>query len=269
MERKGIMSKISVVILDWAGTAIDFGSLAPVDAFAAAFEDCGVRPTTEEIREPMGLAKRTHIERMLEGGRLSGLWREKHGRCHTQVDIDRIYARFEPALYGVLEKYAEPLPGVIDTVRKLREMDVAIGSTTGYTRNMMNIVTPLAARAGYAPDALVCPDDIGGVGRPYPYMLWRNLEELGIESIAATLKIGDTAADIQEGKNAGCISVGVIKGSSMLGLSEAEYEALSDADKPSLFDEARRRYTEAGADYVIDDITEATSLIRWIVGGSM
>jgi phosphonoacetaldehyde hydrolase len=250
--------------LDWAGTTVDFGSLAPVDAFAAAFEDVGISPTIEEIREPMGLAKRAHIERMLEGGRLAGIWREKHGRTYTQVDIDQIYSRFEPALYGVLEKYAEPLPGVVDTVRRLREMGVAIGSTTGYTRNMMNIVTPLAARAGYEPDALVCPDDIGGVGRPYPYMLWRNLEMLGIESIAGTLKIGDTAADMLEGKNAGCICVGVIKGSSMLGLSEAEYEALTDADKPSLFDGTRRRYAEAGADYVIDDITEAVSLIRWL-----
>jgi phosphonoacetaldehyde hydrolase len=263
------MSKINAVILDWAGTAVDFGSLAPVDAFASAFEDCGVKPTMDEIRAPMGMAKRTHIKTMLEGERLAGLWIEKHGRPHTPDDVDVVYSRFEPALYGVLEKYAEPLPGVVDTARRLRETGVVVGSTTGYTRNMMNIVTPLAARAGYAPDALVCPDDVGGIGRPYPYMLWRNLEKLGVTSISRTMKIGDTAADMREGKNAGCICVGVIKGSSMLGLSEAEYEALSDGDKPPLFDGTRRRYAEAGADYVIDDITEVTSLIRWIIGGAL
>jgi phosphonoacetaldehyde hydrolase len=258
------MNNINAVILDWAGTTVDFGSLAPVDAFAAAFEYCGITPTMEELRAPMGLAKRSHIETMLDGGRLAGLWREKQGRSHTQVDIDRIYSRFEPALYDVLEKYAEPLPGAVDTVRRLREMGVAIGSTTGYTKNMRNVITPLAADAGYAPDALVCPDDVGGVGRPYPYMLWQNLEILGVESVRGTLKIGDTAADMHEGRNAGCVSVGVIKGSSMLGLNEAEYGALSNADKTSLFEETRRRYAEAGADYVLDDLTELTSLIRWM-----
>jgi phosphonoacetaldehyde hydrolase len=258
------MRKINAVIFDWAGTTVDFGSFAPVDAFAAAFGGCGVVPTMEEIREPMGLAKRAHIERMLKGGRLAGLWRETHGRAPAAEDIDRIYARFEPALYGVLEKHAEPLPGVADTAGELREMGIAIGSTTGYTRQMMDVVTPLAARKGYAPDALVCPDGVGGVGRPYPYMLWRNLGMLGIESIAGVLKIGDTAADMREGKNAGCVTAGIIKGSSMLGLNESEYGALQEADKPTLFDETRRRYAEAGADYVLNDITEVVDLVRWM-----
>jgi phosphonoacetaldehyde hydrolase len=263
------MSRIKSVIFDWAGTTVDFGSLAPVEAFAAAFGAFGVTPTIAEIRAPMGLPKRTHIEKMLAGERLASLWLEKRGRSHSPDDIDEIYARFEPALYGVLAKRAEPLAGVADTVRELREMGVAIGSTTGYTRAMMDVIAPLAARGGYAPDALVCPDDVGGVGRPYPYMLWRNLETLGVASIDEALKVGDTAADMQEGKNAGCVRVGVIRGSSMLGLSEPEYEAPDGADRRAMFSEARRGYAEAGADHVIDDITELTSLIRRIEEASL
>jgi phosphonoacetaldehyde hydrolase len=263
------MSRIKAVIFDWAGTTVDFGSFAPVDAFAAAFEAFGVKPTMAEIRAPMGLPKRAHIERMLEGGRLSSLWLKKHGSPHGPDDIDGIYARFEPALYDVLEKYAGPLPGVVDTVRKLRWMGVAIGSTTGYTRAMMDVITPLAARAGYAPDALVCPDDVGGAGRPYPYMLWRNLETLGVESIARALKVGDTTADMREGKNAGCITVGVVRGSSMLGLSEPEYETAGSAERTAMSDETRRRYAEAGADHVIDEITELPGLIRRIEEASI
>lgn len=48
---------INVVILDWAGTAVDFGCMAPVAAFREAFEHQGITVTEREIREPMGMKK--------------------------------------------------------------------------------------------------------------------------------------------------------------------------------------------------------------------
>ncbi|MDR1532000.1 MAG: phosphonoacetaldehyde hydrolase [Clostridiales bacterium] len=256
------MGKIKAVILDWAGTTVDFGSFAPIEAFTAAFKAFGIAPTAEEIRAPMGLAKRAHIEKMLEGPRLSALWRDKRGKPHTAEDVDNIYAQFESALFRVLERHAEPLPGVAETVREIREMGIRVGSTTGYTRKMMEVIAPLAARKGYASDCLICPEDTGGIGRPYPYMLWRSLEKLGVLSISEALKIGDTAADMREGNNAGCLCVGVIKGSSVLGLGAGEFARLGAAEKAALFTAAERIYREAGADFVLSEITELPGLIR-------
>jgi phosphonoacetaldehyde hydrolase len=258
---------IKACILDWAGTAVDFGCFAPVEAFAAAFEAFGVTPSVEEIRAPMGLAKRAHIEKMLNGDRLSALWLESCGKAHADEDVDRVYAKFEPALLQALGKHCEPLPGVLEAVRELRKLGVAIGSTTGYTRPMMEVVASFAARSGYAPDQVVCPEDVGGKGRPYPYMLWRNLERLGVLSIAEAIKVGDTAADMQEGKNAGCVCVGVIKGSSMLGLGADEYASLCGAEKASRFAIAKRSYISAGADFVISGISGLPDLIRMLGGG--
>jgi phosphonoacetaldehyde hydrolase len=261
--KKGkMMSKISAVVLDWAGTTVDFGCFAPVDAFAVAFDAFGITPTIEETRAPMGLPKRAHIEKMLGGGRLSVLWSEVHGAPYTQADIDNIYAEFEPALFRVLSAHAEPLPGVSETLREIRERGVSIGSTTGYTRAMMDMIAPLAAGKGFAPDCIVCPDDTDGIGRPFPYMLWRNLEKLKTLSVSEVLKIGDTAADISVGKNAGCLSVGVIKGSSMLGLDADGYARMDAAEKAAGFAETERKYREAGADFVLNDITELPELIR-------
>jgi phosphonoacetaldehyde hydrolase len=255
------MKRIKIVILDWAGTAVDFGSFAPVEAFIEAFRAFGMTPTMDETRAYMGLPKRAHIESMLSEERLSSLWRRVNGRDFTDADVDEIYARFEPALFSVLKDHATPLPGLCDTVARLRDMGVQIGSTTGYTAAMMEIVTDLAATAGYAPDCLVCPDEVRGIGRPYPYMLWRNLEKLGILSIDDAVKVGDTAADIREGKNAGCLSVGVIEGSSMLGLREDELNALAGADRLAVFEDVRRRYSECGADFVIENISGLPDLI--------
>jgi len=255
------MRQINAIILDWAGTAVDYGSFAPVSAFISAFEAFGLSPTVEETRAPMGMQKRAHIEQMLAGERLAEMWKEKHGNPYTQKDIDNIYEKFEPSLLTALPGHADPLPGVVETVAKIRDMGIVIGSTTGYTQKMMDIVAPLAKEKFYAPDCLVCPDEVGGIGRPYPYMLWRNLEKLRISSIDNVLKVGDTAADILEAKNAGCIAIGVIKGSNMLGLNEAELAAKNEAEKLDLFERTKQKYIQAGADHVIDDITLLPGLI--------
>jgi len=258
--------RITTIIFDWAGTTVDFGSFAPVNAFMSAFASFGIHPTADETRAPMGLAKRTHVATMLSGQRLAAQWEEQHGKPHTEADINAVYEKFEPALFNVLKDYAAPLPAVIETVAQLREKGIKIGSTTGYTRPMMDIVAPLAKKAGYAPDCLACPEDVDGRGRPYPYMLWRNLEQLGTASIGEVLKIGDTDADIKEGRSAGCLSVGVIAGSSMLGLTESELQSLDAKRKEELFAGTRQKYFDAGADFVIDQIKDLPMLIT-LIGG--
>lgn len=47
------MKKMEAVIFDWAGTTVDYGSFAPVQAFIEAFKKFGVTPTHAEVREPM------------------------------------------------------------------------------------------------------------------------------------------------------------------------------------------------------------------------
>ncbi len=253
---------IECVIFDWAGTAIDFGSFSPVAAFQKAFEECGITPTIDEIRAPMGMQKRAHIETMLNSERLGELWISKYSKPPTSEDIDNIYAGFEKALFDVLKEYSVPIDGVIETINKLHNMGIKIGSTTGYTAAMMDVVAPAAIEHGYSPDLLVCPDEVNSIGRPYPYMLWKNAEKLGIKSIKNVIKIGDTVADIYEGKNAGCISIGVIIGSNMLQLSLDEWNNLSADEKETQLENVRKKYLGCGADYVINDITELPMLIK-------
>lgn len=247
--------KTKIIVLDWAGTTVDFGSFAPVTAVIKAFEDFGLSPTLAETRAPMGLAKKAHLARMLAGERLAQAWAEKFGQRPGESEVSQVYARFEPALMDVLGDHTDLLPGVAETVARLRSLGLAIGSTTGYSRAMMEVVTPAARAAGYAPDSIVCPDEAGGFGRPYPYMLWRAVEKLGEESISKVVKVGDTLADIAEGLNAGCHSLGVIAGSSLLGLTRAELEALSDSEKKLRFESVRAQYLAAGATGVLDDLT--------------
>ena len=74
------MKKIKSVIFDWAGTTVDFGCMAPVQAFVEVFKQYGVEPPMVEVRAPMGLLKIDNIRTMLKMERICSLWKEKYGK---------------------------------------------------------------------------------------------------------------------------------------------------------------------------------------------
>ncbi|KAA8822007.1 phosphonoacetaldehyde hydrolase [Bifidobacterium vespertilionis] len=257
-------TRFEAVIFDWAGTTVDYGCFAPVRAFQEAFKEFGIEPTMDETRKPMGMLKHDHISTMLHMDRIARAWEDAHGAAPTEADVDSVYAHFEPKLLSILDQFATPKPGVVDTVATLREMGLKIGSTTGYTDKMMEIVVPKAAEQGYAPDFWISPDGTDGFGRPYPYMVFENLKTLRVTDVRKAVKVGDTLSDIREGKNAGVFTVGVTEGSSQMALSQDEFEALSDADKAAARTAARNAFTAAGADAVIDTMAELPALLRQI-----
>lgn len=248
------MSRIEAVIFDWAGTTVDYGCFAPVQVFTEVFKNAGVEPTMEEVREPMGMLKWDHIRTMLEMPRIRSAWKELYGREPEDADADKLYESYESSLLKILDQYSDPKPYVLETVQALRDKGIKIGSTTGYTDVMMGIVVPRARELGYEPDCWFSPDSTGGMGRPHPYMIFRNMEELKVSAVDRVIKAGDTISDIREGKNAGVFTIGILEGSSLLGLSREEYESLPEAEKEKLLKEGEEKYRAAGADAVVRDI---------------
>lgn len=261
MNRNKLKS-IEAVIFDWAGTTIDFGCMAPVAAFSEAFMEKGIEVTEEEVREPMGMLKIDHIREMLKTERISKLWKEKYSRDWTEDDVKSIYKISEDKLLSTVANFTDIKPYLLETIEKLRNKGIKIGSTTGYTEEMMNIVVEKAKANGYSPDYWITPNSVNNMGRPYPYMIFKNLEVLGIKSVDKAVKIGDTISDITEGKNAGLISIGILEGSSLVGFSKDSFEALDDASKEILMDNARAKYYEADADYVINNLSELNTLLN-------
>lgn len=254
--------KFDGIIFDWAGTTVDYGCFAPVKAFIEAFEQFGITPTLEEVRKPMGMLKIDHVRTMLSMDRISGLWEEKQGRKWTEEDVQRVYELSESKILEIVHNYAEPKPYVVETVKKLREMGLKIGSTTGYTDEMMALVVPKAAELGYSSDCWFSPDSTNKKGRPYPYMIFRNMEKLELKDVSRVMKVGDTVSDILEGKNAGLVTVGILEGSSVMGLTQEEYEALSPEEREAADKKAEQIYLEAGADYVVRDVRGVLDFIK-------
>ena len=257
------MGKIECVIMDWAGTAIDYGCFAPVAAFVECFKAMGLTVTPAETRAHMGLTKLEEIRALFAIGRVAEEFRRNYGRDYGEDDVQRCYAGFQNALMATLEGYATPIDGVAETIGSLRAGGIKVGSTTGYTSAMMDVVRPAAERRGYAVDCCVTADGLPG-GRPKPYMIYQNLCRLDVPSPRSAVKVGDTIADIREGRNAGAWSVGVILGSNEMALTAAEAAALAPEELRRRMGDVRLRMYAAGADYVIDDITELPALIECI-----
>lgn len=254
--------KIEAVIFDWAGTTVDYGCFAPVQAFIEVFKEFGMEVTMEETRKPMGMLKWDHIKTMLEMPRIHDLWLQAHGREVENKDIDEMHDAFTGKLMGILDQFSDPKPYVVETIETLRKMGLKIGSTTGYTDQMMEVVTKVAKEKGYEPDFWITPNSVENYGRPYPYMVFENLKHLHVTSVHAAVKVGDTISDIKEGIAAGVITVGIIEGSSLMGLTQEEFENLTDKEKQLCYEKVEKQYKDAGADYVISTIKELPSLIE-------
>ena len=255
--------RIECVIMDWAGTAVDFGCFAPVNAFIKAFEEIAVDISTKEIREPMGAAKIEHIRRLFRMERISQAFKTAHHRDWNEEDVVKLNRSFEKFLFATLTDYTDPIPHVIDTVSFLRRKEIKIGSTTGYTRTMMDVVEPSAREKGYFPDCCITPDGLP-MGRPAPFMIFRNMIDLNVQDTDRVIKVGDTMEDIREGLNAKVWTVGIIIGSSELGLSEAEVNDMPKTDINRQIAAVRRKMTESGAHYIIDSLEELPDVIERI-----
>ncbi|HEY4312032.1 MAG TPA: phosphonoacetaldehyde hydrolase [Pirellulales bacterium] len=271
MTRFGRNTSIRLVVFDWAGTTVDHGCFAPVIPFVDSLAHFGVTITLDEAREPMGLGKRDHIKSLLNTPRIGQLWQSKHGRAWTEKDLDQIYnEQFIPRQLASVRDHCELIPGLLDVVAWLRDRGIKIGTSTGYFAEAARLTYAAAAEQGYTPDHNVTPGDVAA-GRPAPWMIYRNMEALGVYPPSAVLKIGDTVPDIEEGLAAGCWSVGVTHTGSDVGLTAKQLAALAPAERETRIDRAQTRLVQAGAHLVIPSIKEVPTLIAtiegWIAGG--
>ncbi|MFO0589190.1 MAG: phosphonoacetaldehyde hydrolase [Polyangiaceae bacterium] len=246
---------VEAVVFDWAGTTVDHGCLAPVASFIEVFRRRGVDITVEEARAPMGTQKRTHIEMLTKMAPIAERWQSVHGRSPTSEDVDAMFRDFLPLQLACLADRAEPIDGLLETVGALRRRHIKIGSTTGFTREMMDVLLPAAKAHGYCPDAVVTPTDVPA-GRPYPFMCLKNAIDLGVTSVSTCIKVDDTTVGIEEGLNAGMWTVGVAATGNELGLTKEEFATLDPLVRSALIARARTRLRAAGAHHVIDSVSD-------------
>jgi len=253
-------NKIQLVVFDWAGTTVDFGSQAPAAAFRAVFSAHGVEVSPEEARAPMGLNKREHLLAMLSNPAVAARWHSVHQRSWTEDDVHTMYHEFMPLQLRTIQQNCELVPNLLGVVSNLQQRGVKIGATTGYFAEAANMVAAEAARSGFEPEVNVCADDVPQ-GRPAPWMIYRVMERCGVYPPAAVINVGDTIADIQAGIAAGCWSVGVCDSSSLTGISATELAVLNETDRGAILRRTADTFHQAGCHAVVETISDLPMLL--------
>ena len=246
---------IRCIILDWAGTTMDFGCMAPAVVFQQVFAKAGVPISMEEARIPMGAHKKVHIGLIREIPSVRRRWIDTHGTEATQEDVDRMFEDFVPMQEACLSEYSQLIPGTLEVIAESRKRGYKIGSTSGYLPGMLAINQADAEKQGYVPDATFGAGDVKR-GRPFPHMVLRNMLELDVSPVQSVVKTDDTLTGIEEGLNAGCWAVGLAISGNEVGVQLDEWNAFSEEVKQRHRDRIYPTMYQRGAHYVVDSIAD-------------
>lgn len=219
--------KFEFIIFDMIGTTIRDsynGDSLIIDSFLKAFALNGIRVTYKEINKQRGIIKKEAINNILSGQKLK----------HDQGD--KIYLDFIDVLNNFLTDMAE-IEGASDVFRLLKDSGIKVGLGSGLPKDLM---IRIIINAGWQPEEFnyIGSSEDFGRGRPDPAMIIYSMAKLKIENKSRVLKVGDTIADIQEGKNAGVLTAGVITGT-----------------------QSREELRKYEPDYIFTDIRDIISLI--------
>lgn len=255
--------RLQAVLFDWAGTVVDHGSLAPVEVFVEVMRRSGVEITVAEARGPMGMAKREHLAAILALPRVVKAWQTQHVQPPAEADLDRLYADFLPLQNEVIARYSQVIPGVPEMLSECRRRGLKIGSSTGYTKPLMDVLAPLARLRGFDPEVIICSDDVPR-GRPAPWMIYHAAEQLGVYPMSEIVVVDDTVPGIEAARNAGAWAVAVTRTGNSLGLSLEELVRLDPVDLQSRLKTAETLFRNASADYVLESAADLPGVLDQI-----
>jgi phosphonatase-like hydrolase len=200
MRSDPIPPRPDLVVCDLAGTTIYDRGEVPA-AFEAALREAGLAFDPAEVSGWRGASKREVVGRLVtrqNGGATAG--------------VDQVYQRFRELL---LERLAGAgplsLPGVQETLARLKSDGLQVAVTTGFDRD---VVATILAAVPWADllDAWVCGDDVAQ-GRPAPFMIFRAMERCRVTDVRRVAVVGDTRLDLEAAWNAGTgWRIGVLTG---------------------------------------------------------
>ncbi|WP_417284271.1 phosphonoacetaldehyde hydrolase [Comamonas sp.] len=258
------LSPLQAVIFDWAGTLVDFGSLAPTQIFVEAFATFGITITLAQARGPMGLSKWDHIHQLLQEESIASQWQTAFGYAPGHDDVDAIYARFMPMQIAKVAEFSDPIAGAPELLVWLRANGLKVGSCSGYPREVLNQLLPQAAAAGVQPDYVVAGDELDAGGRPGPYMALANVLALSVSDVRACVKVDDTVPGIAEGLNAGMWTVGLSLSGNEVGYSVQEYAQADPAEVEARVAAAEAKLKQAGAHHVVRSVADLPAVLAQI-----
>jgi len=203
---RGMLDNIDLLVCDMAGTVVQEGGLVYKVLRESMVED-GLEVSEHDMHDWHGAKKEAVIAHFAKLA----------GTPDHEVD-DRVAKIGEIFLHTIDEAYfsdASPIEHIHLSLNHfcmgLKDAGIKVALDTGYPPEIQEgLIDRLKLRSvidGYVSSYQVAQ------GRPYPYMIFKLMEDLGVMDVSRVAKAGDSARDIEEGKNAGCgLVIGVLSG---------------------------------------------------------
>lgn len=206
---------IRLAVFDIAGTTVaDNNNVA--EAFKNAFAENGFQVSDEQVNPLMGYKKIDAIKIVLDD-------------LDEEYTMDTVYDIHTDFVKEMIDFYeydddVKPLKNAEEIFQLLKERGISIALNTGFPKSIADaIVHRLQWKEKGLVDDYIASDEVEE-GRPNPFMIKELMRRAGVDNSEEVIKIGDTAVDIEEGKNSGCSYViAVTTGAATRSELEAHY----------------------------------------------
>jgi len=221
---------IKMVVFDMAGTTVNENNIV-YKTLQKAINEKGFDVSLEQVlAEGAGKEKLQAIKSILA----------VYAQNRDDKLTDEIYQNFLVQLGKAYDAFdIQPQENAEELFDQLRKRNIRIVLNTGYnSETAESLIKKLQWTKGIDFDSMVTASDVQN-NRPEPDMIRHAMIEFGIQDAAEVVKVGDSAIDIEEGKNAGCgLNIGITTGA-------------------HTFDQLKA----AEPDYIIDDLLELLPLL--------
>jgi phosphonatase-like hydrolase len=197
---------IRLAVFDLAGTTVNDPDGVNI-CLRSSLEAAGLAVSRDEVNAVMGIAKPEAIRRLIEGSSAHQHLLSRIDAIHDDFVTRMVrFYQFDPSVYEIA--------GTSGEFARLNRAGVKVAVNTGFGRAITDV---LLARLGWEQRGLIQASitcDEVARGRPHPDMIQALMKRFAVSDPSQVAKIGDTPADIQEGRNAGCgMVIAVTKGS--------------------------------------------------------
>jgi phosphonatase-like hydrolase len=187
------MHMTSMVVFDMAGTTVDENNVV-YKTLHAAIVNAGIPVSLDDVLlHGAGKEKLQAIKDVLAS---------KH---HKTTHAQEIYNYFIVALENAYQNLeVTPCANAETVFALLKKQGIKVVLNTGYNRaTATSLLSKLNWKIGDDIDLLVTASDVSN-NRPAPDMIDYAIKHFAITDPTTVIKVGDSAIDIEEGKNAGC-----------------------------------------------------------------
>jgi phosphonoacetaldehyde hydrolase len=204
-----------------------------------------------------------HILNILNDKTILNKWLKRYNDYPDEYDVKVLLNELKREQCSYSENIIDILPETRECIDYLGFNYIKTGCATAFDKENIKVIQNKLELNDIYLDCFISSEGT----KPCPFMIQENMKRLEISNPTEVMKIDDSTVGIEEGKNAGCITVAVARWSihmNIMNISDA-YEF--DETYPEIQDKlkhSRNVLRQAGADYVIDTLDELPRVIESI-----